>query len=169
MKTIILYYSNHHGNTKRLVKAVADAGVETIDVSKQPENRDLSEYDVIGIASGIYAGNFGKPILTYVEKNLPEQAKTFLIYTCAKPADRYTNSIKKILNEKNSDLLGEYRCQGYNTFGPFKLVGGTAKGHPTQDEIDAAVVFYHQITKAYREGTSRKKPYRKRQSGRMRR
>jgi len=30
----------------------------------------------------------------------------------------------------------------YDTFGPFMLVGGIAKGHPTADEIRKAVEFY---------------------------
>ena len=38
--------------------------------------------------------------------------------------------------------MGQYSCPGYNTFGPFKLVGGTAKGHPTKEEIEGAVKFY---------------------------
>ena len=49
------------------------------------------------------------------------------------------------LDDKNSKLIGEYSCQGYNTFGPFKLVGGTAKGHPTEDEISGAVHFYEKL------------------------
>ncbi len=28
---------------------------------------------------------------------------------------------------------------------PFKLVGGVAKGHPTEDEIRAAVKFYESL------------------------
>ena len=31
------------------------------------------------------------------------------------------------------------------TFGPFKLVGGIAKGHPTEEEIDACVKFYKEL------------------------
>ena len=41
--------------------------------------------------------------------------------------------------------IGEYRCQGYDTFGPFKLVGGIAKGHPTVDEIQKVVKFYKNL------------------------
>ena len=49
------------------------------------------------------------------------------------------------LEKDGSKLIGEYSCQGYNTFGPFKLVGGTAKGHPTEDEIAGAVRFYETL------------------------
>ena len=60
MKTIILYYSSHHGNTKKIVQA-AEAAIDTdiLDItSPMAEKANLSEYDRIGIASGIYAGSF---------------------------------------------------------------------------------------------------------------
>ena len=43
---------------------------------------------------------------------------------------------------KKSKEIGEYHCQGFDTFGPFKLLGGIAKGHPTEEETAAAVSFY---------------------------
>lgn len=55
MNTIIVYHSTHHGNTKKLLDAIkeADSSVTLVDITKsQPDN--LSEYDVIGVASGIY-------------------------------------------------------------------------------------------------------------------
>ena len=59
--------------------------------------------------------------------------------------DYSAKDIKALLDDKNSKLIGEYSCQGYNTFGPFKLVGGTAKVHPTEDEIAEAVHFYETL------------------------
>lgn len=144
MKTIILYYSSHHGNTKKLVDAIAAAGVETLDVKNAPA-KDLSEYDLIGLASGIYAGNFGKPLLNYAEANLPAAKHVFFLYSYAKKMGHYTNSIRKIVESKQCRVIGEYSCQGYNTFGPFKLVGGTAKGHPTKEECDGAVKFFEEL------------------------
>lgn len=60
--------------------------------------------------------------------------------------DRYeTVLIKKAIEGKNAKVLGHYGCKGYNTFGPFKLVGGTSKGHPTQEDIAKAVEFYESL------------------------
>ena len=36
-------------------------------------------------------------------------------------------------------------CLGFDTFGPFKLVGGLAKGHPDEAEIEKAVEFYSSL------------------------
>ena len=37
---------------------------------------------------------------------------------------------------------GGYLCCGYDTYGPFKIIGGLKKGHPTEKEIQDAVDFY---------------------------
>ncbi|MEE1099963.1 MAG: hypothetical protein U0K86_00580 [Agathobacter sp.] len=35
-----------------------------------------------------------------------------------------------IINNKNCPIIGKFSCKGYDTYGPFKLVGGIAKSHP---------------------------------------
>ena len=50
MKTAIVYASTHHGNTKKLLDAIAAAyEVDLIDAVKIPE-KDLNRYDRIGFA-----------------------------------------------------------------------------------------------------------------------
>ena len=39
-------------------------------------------------------------------------------------------SIEAIINNKNCPIIGKFSCKGYDTYGPFKLVGGIAKSHP---------------------------------------
>ena len=52
-RTLILYASTHHGNTRRLAEAMAEAtGAELCDLLHDPLP-DLSGYDLIGMASGI--------------------------------------------------------------------------------------------------------------------
>lgn len=142
MKTAIIYYSKHHSNTKQLLDAIGKKyDVDLISVS-DTETRDLSGYDLIGFASGIYYSKFHKLVTGFAERNLPQGKNVFLIYTCAAVRDGYTKTIEKVLKDKNAKLLGTYYCLGYNTFGPYKLVGGIKKGHPDKDEIGAAVSFY---------------------------
>ena len=55
-RTLILYASTHHGNTRRLAETMAEAaGAEFCDLLHDPLP-DLSGYDLIGMASGIYYG-----------------------------------------------------------------------------------------------------------------
>ena len=144
MKTAIVYASTHHGNTKKLLDAIAAAyEVDLIDAVKIPE-KDLNRYDRIGFASGIYYSKFHQAVLNFAAVNMPQNKQTFFISTYGGKAD-YT-SIEKALTAKNSVLLGKYGCKGYDTFGPFKLMGGLAKGHPVEADIAGAVAFYKEIT-----------------------
>lgn len=142
MKTAIVYYSQHHGNTKKLLDAIAAAEeVTLIDVTAAPD-ADLSGYDRIGFASGIYFSAFAKQIISFAEAHLPECKDVFYIYTHGAPKGDFLKAMREIAAKTHCKELGEYRCQGFDAFGPFKLVGGIAKGHPTGDEIAGAVEFY---------------------------
>ena len=142
MKTAIVYYSRHHGNTKKLVDAIAaENDVDLIDVSAQA-SADLSGYDRIGLASGIYYGGFARQLLSFASKCLPEGKDVFFIYTHGAPGGEFLKGIRAVTEKKRCREIGAYRCQGFDTFGPFRLVGGLAKGHPTEEEIRGAAAFY---------------------------
>lgn len=48
--------------------------IDVCNVQKQ----DLSNYDMIGFASGIYYGRFQSGVLKFAEDNLPHGKKVFL-------------------------------------------------------------------------------------------
>lgn len=145
MKTAIIYYSQHHGNTKKLLDAISKTDdVTLIDVTKNPVT-DLSDYDRIGFASGIYYSKFHKTLLSYAEKYMPEGKDTFFLYTYGAEKNGYTKDITNAVKKHNVRVIGEYGCFGFNTFGPFKLIGGIAKGHPDQTELDKAAAFYKNL------------------------
>lgn len=142
MKTAIIYYSKHNGNTKKLLDAIAAKNeVTLIDVTADPAT-DLSGYDRIGFASGIYYSKFHKTLLKYADEHLPAGKPVFFIYTCGAEKEGYTRSIAEIAERKNAEILGSFGCLGLDTFGPFKLVGGIAKGHPDSTDLAGAVAFY---------------------------
>ena len=105
----------------------------------------MSQYTRIGIASGIYGSKFASSLMEYLKEKMPTGKKIFLLYTYAMKMGHYGKDIKTLIEDKNCKLVGEYSCQGYNTFGPFKLIGGTAKGHLTEEEIAGAVHFYETL------------------------
>lgn len=82
MKTAIVYYSAHHGNTKKLIDAIAAQGDVTLSDASKVKNIDLSSYDLIGFASGIYYQKLHESVLQFAKNNLPVNKKTFIIYTC---------------------------------------------------------------------------------------
>lgn len=145
MKTAIIYYSRHHSNTKKVLDAIAQAyDVTLIDITS-PISVDLSEYDRIGFASGIYYSKFHKSLLKFAAENLPDNKQTFFIYTYGAKKNGYTDAIAKAVASHNAEILGEFGCFGFNTFGPFKLIGGIAKGHPNADDIKNALDFYDNL------------------------
>ena len=145
MKVAIAYYSRHHGNTKKLLDAIKKMGdVKLIDVTECRE-ADLSAYDAIGFASGIYAGKFSEALIEFAKNNLPSNKRVFLIYTYGIKLKGYTKAIEKVVKGKSCRLLGAYGCKGFNTFGPLKLIGGIAKGHPDENDVNGAKEFFRRI------------------------
>lgn len=145
MKTAIVYYSKHHGNTKKLIDEIAKKyDIAAINILEDP-NVNLDGYDMVGFASGIYYSKFHKTLLKFAEERLPQNAKTFFLYTYGAEKEGYTKAITEAVSKKNAQILGEYGCFGFNTFGPFKLIGGIAKNHPTPDELKGAVKFYESL------------------------
>lgn len=72
MKTAVVYYSKHHGNTKKLLDAIKSASSDEItlfDVTKTPPE-NLEEYDLIGFASGIYYSKFQKNVLEFAPETI---------------------------------------------------------------------------------------------------
>ena len=145
MKTAICYYSRHHGNTLKVLEAMARGNdIDLIDVTARTAVH-LEEYDCIGFASGIYYSKFQKSVLDFAGQYLPEGKDVFFVYTCGSVGKGYTKAIAEAAAAKKAHILGEYGCRGFDTFGPFKLVGGIAKGHPDADDLQKAKDFYQSI------------------------
>lgn len=145
MKTAVVYYSRHHGNTKKLLDAIAKKYEVTLIDINSDSAPDLSGYDRIGFASGIYYSKFHKSLLKFAGEKLPENKNVFFIFTYGAEKAGYTKAITEAVQKRNAKILGEYGCFGFNTFGPFKLIGGMAKGHPDRTEIAEAVRFYESL------------------------
>lgn len=142
MKTIILYYSKHHQNTKKLLDAIQEKyDVQLLDITETPVP-DLEEYDRIGFASGIYYSKFHKDLIRIAKEKLPERKEVFFISTCGALKDSYSNSIKAEAEKHDCIILGQFTCLGFDTYGPLKFIGGLAKGHPDDTDIQNAIEFY---------------------------
>ena len=145
MKTAIVYASVHHGNTKKIVDEIAkNEEVDLIDAT-QIKEKNLSEYDLIGFASGIYFGKFHQSVLDFASVNEIEDKKVFLI--CTYGGSEAYKAIEPIIKSKGAEMVGKFSCKGYDTFGPFKLIGGVAKGHPNDMDLVAAVDFFENLLK----------------------
>ena len=150
MKTLIIYASIHHGNTEKIGKAMAKTlNAEIINVNDVNIN-NLQNYDLIGFGSGIFFGRFHENVFGLISRlpNMPGK-KAFIFSTSSMEKKRYNSSIEEKLKEKGFEVIGSFTCKGYDTFGPFKLVGGIGKGRPNEEDIKKAVDFAKGIAKNY--------------------
>ena len=152
MKTAICYYSRHHGNTLKILEAMAqEGGVDLVDVTTRQTVR-LEEYDCIGFASGVYFGKSHQSVLAFARQYLPRRKPVFFACTYGGARGDSMNALSEIAKEKDCPVLGKFGCRGYDTFGPFKLVGGIAKGHPDAQDLENARDFYRNLKETYGKG-----------------
>ena len=150
MKVVIAYCSQHHGNTKKLLNAIQELADVKLISAVECKETNLSEYDLIGFASGIYFGKFSGAVIEFAKKNLPSNKPVFLICTYGIKRKNYTKVMERIITEKSCRLLGTYSCRGFDTFGPLKLIGGIAKGHPDEKDVKGAIEFFREIIESGR-------------------
>lgn len=147
MKRLIIYESVHHGNTEKVAKAMAEVLKAELKKPRDVNIDSLKDYDLIGFGSGIYYGKFHKNILELVKKIKPvNKEKAFVFSTSGQGREQYNNSIKKELTEKGFEIIGSFACKGFDTYGPFKLIGGIAKGRPNEEDISKAREFAMELS-----------------------
>ena len=145
MKTAVFYYSHHHENTIKVLRAMADGNdVELIDAANA-EGTDFDKYDAVGLASGIYFSKFHDSVIALAGK-LPEGKNVFFVYTCGNKRNGYTKDVSDAAAARGCKILGEFGCRGFDTYGPFKLIGGIAKNHPDSNDLDSAKAFYRSLS-----------------------
>lgn len=145
-KAILFYYSIHHDNTMKVVEAIsAKCSVDLVRIPAH-EPVDLGGYDLVGFASGIYMSEFGKPMRRFAEERTDLSGKKcFTLYTCGAPKGEFAGGFSELLRSKGADVVGGWHCRGFDTYGPFKLIGGLAKGRPNEADLAGAVSFVESL------------------------
>ena len=154
MKTLILYCSKSHGNTKKLVDAIVAAHpgeVDTIDAQTLEKNAtvDFSDYLLIGVASGIYYSQFDKTVTGALSRSLRDGDYVFGLMTYGGKNQSYVQGVSNLCRMNSATYMGTYGCLGHSTYGPLKLGGGVLKGHPDETEVEGAVAFYDGLVEEY--------------------
>lgn len=141
-KVLILYVSVHHGNTRQVVEHLAEQeGVTAVDLLGKPLP-DLTGYELIGFASGVYFQKLHQRLRKAVgEAAFGPGQQVFFLYTCGVPFGDCAKDLKGVLAEKGVPWAGTFRCRGYDTYGPWGKLGGIAKGRPNGRDLDRAAAF----------------------------
>lgn len=108
---------------------------------------DFSSFDLIGIGSGIYFGRHHRSVRHLVNQasQLPQQA--FIFSTAGLPFLHllFHLSLRRSLNRRGAEVIGEFSCRGWDTVGPLFLFGGLNRRHPNARDLERARDFARQI------------------------
>lgn len=153
MKKVIVYASVHHGNTKKIVEAMArELGAELWDAAAA-ETIDLSGYQVIGFASGVFYNSMHRSVIKVMEETqFSREQKVFTVITCGVGYRNYASGEAARLREKGAEYLGGFQCRGLDTFGIWGKIGGIARKHPDRKDVEKAVKFAAEIKEKAEKG-----------------
>jgi len=144
-KCLIIYYSYHHANTEKVAKAMAAAsGAKCVRVEDM-KAVDLAGYELIGFGSGIAYGKHYEKLLKAAEGLDLRGKEVFLFSTSGIGKEKYNAELRGVLEKAGAKVVGSFACKGFDTVGPFRLIGGVSKGHPNGEEIKRAKRFIEGI------------------------
>ncbi len=152
MKTLIVYASIHHKNTEKVAKTIASELQSKTTPFFEAKEEDLEKVDIVGFGSGVYYSKFHKGLIKFVE-SLPDMngKKAFLFSTAGMRKNiilnRAHSHFKKILKEKNFEIIGEFDCLGWDTNGLLEKIGGINKGKPNEEDFKNAKKFAQELSK----------------------
>jgi ferredoxin len=148
-KAIIVCESMYLGNTTRLAKAMAFTLNCRVVSAGEALAMDMSQYEVVGLGSGIYFTSH-HPLLIEVAERLNPAQQAFVFSTRGAPmVGRYHHAIENALKQRGVRLLGEFSTKGYDCTGPFILVNGGNKGRPNERDSQKASKFASRILPQY--------------------
>jgi len=142
MKTLIVYASVHHQNTEKVAKALAEELGADLVLAAKAHPDSVTTYDLIGFGSGIYFLKFHKTLLQFIAGlSTVAGKKAFVFSTSGAGGTERHAALKEVLANRGFAIVGDFACKGWDTWGPFKLVGGTNKGQPNEEDLKAARMF----------------------------
>ena len=157
-KSLIICQSIHHENTLKIAQVMAEVLNAAIKKPNEVKPETIKAYNLIGLGSGIYWGKHHQSILKMAEKFPEVKNLNVYIFSTTGVSNkgnfmhnvRYGVShfhafLRRILNQKGTTIIDEFNCPGFDTAGPYKLIGGISKGHPDKYDFKKARQFAQKI------------------------
>jgi flavodoxin len=144
MKTLIICFSYHHKNTEKIASVLAKTLQAEIKGPAEVDPNTLTNFDLVGFGSGISFGHHYKMLLDLVDKlPLVTQKKCFIFSTSgqANNGPKFHKKLREVLQSKGFNVVGEFNCTGFDTYGALKIFGGLQKGHPNEEDLKQAEAF----------------------------
>ncbi len=149
LKALVIFVSYHHNNTEKIAKTMADTlGAEMKNLD-QIQIDGLADFDLVGFGSGIYFGKHEKSLIEFAG-NLPQvNGKRALIFSTSgvagKKVPKFHEQLRNMLTSKGYEVVGEFNCPGFDTYGALKLIGGISRGRPNEEDLTQAQAFAHSM------------------------
>jgi len=144
---LIIYHSEHHGNTKKIAKAMAEkVGTDILKATDVNLNK-FEEYDIVGFGSGVYNGKLHKELSEILSKlSQQDDKKAFIFSTTGSKtySSMAHERFRPMLEEKSFEIIGEFSCLGFDTA---LTKEGINKGRPNKQDIKDAEDFIVNIIK----------------------
>lgn len=147
LKGIIIVYSYHHGNTRKIANVIGEELKWEVKTTEEISPEEVSDYELIGLGSGIDRGKHYKALMDFVEEMPSSQGEKIFIFSTAGISGKEKKKLKDhkalrdLLQKKNYKILDEFSCKGFDTVGPLRFFGGINKGRPNQEDFNKAIEF----------------------------
>ncbi|MER7769428.1 flavodoxin family protein [Kitasatospora sp. NPDC096140] len=145
MKAVIVCASVSHGNTRRIAEAMGRVLSAPVVEPEQVDPAELAGYDLVGFGSGIFTGRFHPRLRDFV-RSVPrgQRGRAFVFATSGLPelpVRPFTRPLVRALEQKGFEVADAFSCRGFDTWLPFRLVGGLNKARPGAEDLAAARAF----------------------------
>jgi flavodoxin len=144
MKTLIICFSYHHKNTEKIASVFAKILDAQVKAPNEVNPNELSDFDLVGFGSGISFGKHYKDILAFADKLTKITDKKAFIFSTSGQANngpKFHKKLRDSLRSKGFNIIGEFNCTGFDTYGALKIFGGIQKEHPNEDDLKQAETF----------------------------
>jgi len=145
VKTLIIYQSIHHHNTETIAREMGD--VLSADLRKpftiKPE--EVMEYDLVGFGSGIYFWKHHQALLDFASQLPKREGFPVFIFSTHGAWFGSHQELRRMLVDKKYQIIGEFDCPGWDSWGIFKYIGGLYRGRPNTNDCQKAQQFAEKV------------------------
>ena len=150
VRPLVICASVHHGNTARVARCIADVLHADVCAPDAVAVASLSEHGILGFGSGVYYGRMHESLFALLGQlpDSPEPTRAaFVFSTSGLPflSQFWHAPLKRLLARKGFDVVGEFACRGFDTWGPLWLTGGLNRRHPDRRDVERARAFAEHI------------------------
>ncbi|WP_406631459.1 flavodoxin family protein [Amycolatopsis sp. WGS_07] len=145
MKSVIVCTSVSHGNTRKIADVMGEVLDARVVTPEQVDPAALAGCDLVGFGSGIFLGSFHSQLREFVQ-SLPQERRgtAFVFATSGFPEARFQpffRPLVRMLGQKGFEVVDTFSCRAWDTYLPFKPIGGIRKGRPGAADLAAARIF----------------------------